>query len=320
MKMKQKIKQIWKKFQARGGYFYERSALISMVSLAYIINKDFVLIASEAIKNNILVPYYCVKYEEKDGEDVYLCKKKTFYTCLNYSSSIENYYFLLDDVINLERMYNIVSNNFSVKMRPTEENITTPQNIRKILKRTLRKISIPWQSSTPQDNFSEFLFNLFLIMVLLSSCCYNFIKRHLTGKKQYLLEESDEKKIMYLFEEQTVKFRKLITAEEFPILYYINTLDITVLENFIKTHPELTKTEIGELVFYFSFQLTNEEIAEKFKVLFPDKSVSKQSGSRYFKSFKDEITDRKYKIFADIFPLQAKEQETLYKIQYATNA
>ena len=142
----------------------------------------------------------------------------------------------------------------------------------------------------------------------------------ITGKKQYLLEESDEKKIMYLFEEQTVKFRKLITAEEFPILYYINTLDITVLENFIKTHPELTKTEIGELVFYFSFQLTNEEIAEKFKVLFPDKSVSKQSGSRYFKSFKDEITDRKYKIFADIFPLQAKEQETLYKIQYATNA
>lgn len=46
----------------------------------------------------------------------------------------------------------------------------------------------------------------------------------MTGKKQYLLEESDEKKIMYLFEEQTVKFRKLITAEEFPILYYIRLL------------------------------------------------------------------------------------------------
>lgn len=92
------------------------------------------------------------------------------------------------------------------------------------------------------------------------------------------------------------------------------------MQNMPRAYTELTKTEIGELVFYFSFQLTNEEIAEKFKVLFPDKSVSKQSGSRYFKSFKDEITDRKYKIFADIFPLQAKEQETLYKIQYATNA
>lgn len=65
--MKNKIKKVWKKFQEKNGYLCERSSLISMVSLAYIIKKDFVLIVSEAINNNILTPYYCTKYEEKEG-------------------------------------------------------------------------------------------------------------------------------------------------------------------------------------------------------------------------------------------------------------
>ncbi len=99
--MKNKIKKVWKKFREKEGYFCKRSSLISMVSLAYIIKKDFVLIVSETIKNNILTPYYCTKYEEKEGEDIFLCKKQTFYTGLaHYSLFIGNYYFSLEDIIN----------------------------------------------------------------------------------------------------------------------------------------------------------------------------------------------------------------------------
>lgn len=313
--MKNKIKKVWKKFREKEGYFCKRSSLISMVSLAYIIKKDFVLIVSEAIKNNILTPYYCTKYEEKEEEDIFLCKKQTFYTGLaHYSLFLGNYYFSLEDIINLEKNYHIITNNFFTKMIPTEENITTEKNIEKILRKTIRKSSIPLLSSTPtEDKFGESLFYLFLGIILLLCWFVCLIIRTLREKKEYLIEESDFNNLRFLFEDVAKTNKNLINGDDFPMLSFLISKDPKILEDYVNTHEELSKEEQSEMAFYFSFCYKNAEFGNIIKTPMQTKDAPKQAGSKLFGSFVNQIQKRKYESPNEIFPLLVKEVVKLTK-------
>lgn len=314
--MKDKIKKFLKDFHESGKYLCDRSSLISMVSLAYIIRKDFISIISEAINNNLLTPYYCEKYEDK--ENMLLCNKQTFYThFLHYPFYFDNYYFLLDEVINLEQCYNVISNNILSPLMPTGDNYTTEKNITKVLNRTILKSSVYYSySSNPyeRDFFMDFLiviFSMFYNIYQIIKALYN--KRFFYKKKNYLPDDEDIYKILFIFEDVDIPNNTLINKDEYPIFSFLTLKDPGILEDYVNTHEELSKEEQNEIAFYFSFCYHNAEIGNIIKKPQQTDDAPKQAGSKLFCDFVAHIKKRKYENPNEVFPLLMKELEELAK-------
>ena len=312
MKMKQKIKQFFKEYNERGKYLCERSSLISMVSLAYILKKDFALIISSAIKNNLLTPYYCVKYDEKEGEEILLCKKQIFYkNFIHYIFYLDNYYFSLDEVIQLENYYNIISNNFLSPFIPLGDNYTTEKNITKVLNRTITESSDYYKYSL---NPYEKYFMCDLTIAIFSGCyniysiikaCYN--KRLFFKKRKYELNEDDFNKILFLFEYFAKENETLINKDNYPILFFLISKDPAILEEYVRTRNELSDEEEREIAFYLSFVYDNTAIGNIIKNPVQTKDAPKQAGSKLFCAFAQTIKGRTYENPNDIFPILIKE-------------
>lgn len=312
--MKNKIKKAWKDFHESGKYICDRSSLISMVSLAYIIRKDFIPIISEAINNNLLTPYYCEKYEDKENK--FLCKKQIFYEHFcHYAFYLDNYYFLLDEVINLEQCYNLISNNVLSPLMPTGDNYTTEKNITKVLNRTILKSSVYYNlNSNPYERYLPFdllvaIFSIFYNIYQLIRALYN--KRFFFKKKKYEADEEDLYKILFLFEDVDITNKNLINKDDFPMLSFLTSKDPKILENYLNTHKELSNEEQSEMVFYLSFCYNNTQLGNIIKKPQPTEDAPKQAGSRLFGYFVKQIQKRKYENPNEIFPLLMKELDKL---------
>ena len=312
MEMKQKIKQFFKEYNENGKYLCERSSLISMVSLAYILKKDFALIISSAIENNLLTPYYCVKYDENEGEERLLCKKQKFYkNFIHYAFYLDNYYFSLDEVIQLENYYNIISNNFLSPFIPLGDNYTTEKNITKVLNRTIAKSSIYYEDRVePYEKF--IICELIIIIFFVFYNSYSIIKalynkRLFYKKRKYELDENDFYKILSLFEYFAKKNEALIDKDNYPILFFLISKDPTILEEYVSTYNELSQEEKREITFYLSFIYDNTTIGNIMKNPVQTKDAPKQAGSKLFCAFAQTIKERKYENPKDIFPILIKE-------------
>lgn len=308
--MKNKIKKAWKDFHESGKYLCDRSSLISMVSLAYIIRKDFISIISEAINNNLLTPYYCEKYEDK--ENVFLCKKQTFYEHFwHYPFYLDNYYFLLDEVINLEQCYNVISNNVLSPLMPTGDNYTTEENIIKVLNRTILKSSVYYNlNPNPYERYLPFdliiaIFSIFYNIYQIIRALHN--KRFFFKRKKYELNEEDLYKILFLFEDLDIENKALINKDDFPMLSFLTLKDPAILEDYFNTHKDFSKEEQLEIAFYLSFCYNNTQLGNTIKNPQPTKDAPKQAGSKLFCDFVKQIKKREYENPDEIFPLLMKE-------------